>query len=187
MKDRYDQLADLWKSQETPALVPSLEVIKSKASKFERQIFWRNLREWSVAAVLVPVFVLVAWFLPGVLVKVGAVVLVIACFYISYRLYKHGRANLPTDPTLTSVEFRRAYRGQMLAQVSLLRTAPVWYVGPVAVGYTLMQLGYASNGAGTGDTLFSITLGVVVLGLVAWINLRAANLLKRQADRLLDE
>jgi hypothetical protein len=185
MNDRYNKLVGSWKAQETPPTGPGLDVIKSKAGKFRRQVFWRNVREWSAAAFVAPFFLFLAWFFPGAWLKAGALTIVAACVYVSYRLYNNGRAQSPADLlSLTTARYQEAFRGQLLDQARLLRWAPLWYVAPFTVGYALMGVGYAMRGDGLFDVVSYAALGVVVFVAVSVLNLYAARGLTRKANAL---
>ena len=71
-KSTSDEMKNLWQSQPTepPNIHP--EDFRRKMYKFERRVFWRNMREYAAGAVVVAGFGYFGWKLHGLLVRVGA-------------------------------------------------------------------------------------------------------------------
>lgn len=166
----------------------TMESVQAGAQKFERQIRWRNRLEWLAAAVVVLSFSWKAVSQSNLLIRLGAVEIVLAAAYISYRLIRHGRTRYSIDPSASTTDYLKAHRSELLRQADLLRRAPVWYVGPFAIGLFAISAGAILEALAAGKSLVGalISLGVIVAVLVgvSLLNLRAASKLRRQADAL---
>ena len=166
----------------------TLESVQAKTQKFERQIRWRNRLEWLAAAVVVLIFSWKAISQSSLLIRLGAVEIVLAAAYVSYRLFKDGRTRRSLDPSASTTDYLKAHRAELLRQADLLRRAPIWYVGPFAIGLIAISAGAILEALAAGKSLVGalIPLGVILAVLVgvSFLNLRAARKLRRQADAL---
>jgi len=181
-----DSLAELWKTQEVVPMEITIDAVKVKASKLEKTVRWRNVREWVACAVVAPWFGWMALAAPNLVVQVGALEVVLAAFYVAYRLYRDGRTRQAPDPSLNTVAYLTAYQDELLHQADLLQQVPVWYVGPLALGVFIISAGWILEDVRAGRPITGrlIYLGAVILLMVgiSYLNLRAARKLRQEAS-----
>ncbi len=164
------------------------DAVKGKASKLEKTVRWRNIREWVACAVVAPWFGWMALGAPNVLVQIGALVVVLAAFYVAYRLYRDGRTRQAPDPALNTGTALSAYHRELLRQAALLQQVPYWYVGPLALGVFIISAGWVLEAVRAGQPLtgWLIYLGAVILLMVgiSYLNRRVARKLYQEAATL---
>ncbi len=186
MADESYELKTLWKEQKT-------EVIEMKAltqldNNFRETIRQRNWLEW-IACVVVAVFFSVPVLADGaLLIRIGAAIVVTAALFVAYKLWRDGRVETQLDPTLPTSDNVARHRENLLRQARLLRRAPLWYVAPIALGWSFIWVGgflvrLSADNVRAGDFLY-LALCVTLFVGVAWLNLRAAQKLDRKAADL---
>ena len=115
--------------------------------------------------------------------------LALGAAFVSVYLFLKGRLERLPDPAVDTGRFARAHREQLLAQSRLLRTAPLWYIAPLALG----ALGLIANAGievwavGRGGMWIVISSGLICAAAfcaVALLNLRKAAELKRRAESM---
>lgn len=178
-----DDLMRLWKTQteERPMM---LSEIRSKATKFERQIRWRNLLEYGAAVIVVGAFSRLLWIGQHELVRVGAGLIVLATLYVVYRIHRDGSVTgMPEDVALTTC--RDFHRGQLVRHRDLLRSIWTWYLLPFVPGLLFLLIGRA---AADPSRAFRVAMSAIVCVLmflgIGWLNQRAARRLDREIDAL---
>ena len=117
--------------------------------------------------------------LPAVLFLVGLTILIIA-------LARRGRHK--SQAQLSLAEYFRAERERVQAQISLLRSVPLWYLGPILLGANLFVAGFKGFfPEAFGFLVVSLLLSV----LIYWLNLRAVRRhllpMRRELDSLIGE
>jgi len=179
-------LKELWQaseSQDGPSL--DLETIKNQAEQFERRVRRRNALEWVASAFVLAWFGRDALLADTTLLAVGNGMIALAAVGISIYLWLNGRVQVDVNPTLDGVGFVKAQAEAMEKQASLIKMAPVWYVGPFAAGMVVLMAAQFP----TGDKSllgWGLTVGFMaaVLLLIVWFNLRAARAIQSQAQGL---
>ena len=180
-----DSPEELWQSQIQEEATMTLEDIRRKAQKFQKRIRRRNGREYVGAAVATIVYGSFIWFLPGLLQKIGATVLLFGIFYVVSKLRKDGAAReVPVETSASDcLEFHRRETGR---QRDLLRSAASHHLAALAPGVVLLLAGgwienpEAPLAVFIGATAFA----VAVFAGVSLLNLRAANKLQQELDAL---
>ena len=185
-------IQDLWQSQPTEPPRISIEDLRRKMSKFERIIFWRNIREYAAGVFVVTAYGFYEWRFPQPLMRVGSGLVIAATLYVMFQL--HRRASVqraPADLGLsTSIEF---HRRALIRQLDALRTIWSWYILPFVPGFAVFLTGSAiSQRAAHPMSLFHLLRGYSIpVGLVAvvsfgvWkLNQRAARKLQTQIDEM---
>jgi hypothetical protein len=165
-----DKLRELW--QQSPEPVPQIPDeqlminMKTKMHKFDRDIFWRDVRE------LVACVFIICWFGATYfthitsLARVGCVVLVVSAIFIGLVLVLAKRPG--KHPAISVREFLTAEKEKVDRQKGLLKSVLWWYILPIYVGMAIFMLGQTGIEAIT----FLVLYGLLCAGIV-WLNLRA--------------
>jgi hypothetical protein len=180
-----EDLKALWKEQ--PMTLPNITIedISTRAAKFERTIYWRNVREWVPATLAVPFFGWLAYRSESRLETIGALIVVASSIFVAYVLWRHGRTRAIDDPTHTTDLYVKAHQRQLLDQARLLQHAPWWYAAPFTLGLVIMHLGsLPAPGESWAMWLLVLAFFVVVGVGVSWLNVRAARKLREKAAAL---
>jgi len=185
-----DPLQTLWTNQTEEPFAMSIADIHVRAARFQDRVRGRNWREQIVAAFLVVIFGWIAWIVPDVLVKAGAVLIIVGVIYVSVRLATFARAGSPRDLALAE-NWVAFYRGELMRQYTALNSLWRWYLGPLVPGMVLVMAGGAltpDNPAPLFAKAIVLSLGLTFAGAVFWgvnwINKVAARRLKIEIDRL---
>ena len=186
------EIRGIWQSQPTepPKIFP--EDLQRKMHKFERRIFWRNIREYAAGAFVVAAFGFYEWKFPAPLMRIGSGLIIIATLYIMLQL--HRRASFrpaPADLGLsTCLNF---HRQSLERQRDALRSIWSWYLLPLVPGLAVFMLGAAvrqwtAHPAHRGHLVlsFSIQVGVdAVVFFGIWkLNQHGARKLQTQIDEI---
>jgi hypothetical protein len=177
-------LQAVWQSQALSMNTISLEQIRGKATRLERIVARRNLREYVAAVVVVAGFGWIMWLGPSIVISAGAGMVIVGTLFVVCHLHLHGSASsLPGDLGLKSaLEFHRL---ELVRQRDLLRSVWWWYLLPMMPGMLVLQIGLALVHP---ERLTRIVLYcVVVVGVASgiyWLNRRAAARLQERIDRL---
>lgn len=164
----------------------SADAIRLRATKFERRISRRNLRE-SVASIFVIVFF--GYFFattPSILLRITWALFIAGMIWVVIALRVKGtpRTMPAAMGSSSSLEF---FRSELERQRDLLKNVFPWYLAPLIPGYLALNIAYAylfrrpSLWAALGvlDLIF-----VAVFVGVWWMNQRAARCLQRSIDEL---
>lgn len=195
-----DEMQKAWRLQDAAVGTPIdvdqlLRKVQDDRRRFQRTIFWRDLREVGVAAALVVFFAIGAarngdwalWLLAGSMLWVGGFMVV------DRWLQQRKAAQRPQPPTLiASVE---ASRGEVDHQIWLLKNILWWYLLPPLVALILFfgRLATHISGAVNHGTLAFLaaflvptTICVVLYAGIYWLNQYAVrHNLMPQRDELL--
>lgn len=139
-----DDMKNLWQSQPTEPPTIRPEDLRRKLNKFERRVFWRNLREYAAGAVVIAGFGHYGWKLHGLLVHIGAGLMIAGTLTVMFEL--HRRASVRTVPAdlglSTCIDF---HRKSLERQRDALRKVLIWYLLPVVPGLAIFDIGLAIN------------------------------------------
>ena len=180
----------LWTDREAGARFADPGDCATRATRFERTIRRRNAFEYAAGVVVVLGFgwaAVEAFRLGETLIGVALGSLALVVPAVLWVLHRRG-ANLPRRPESSCREHLRA---QLVRQYRLLRSAPLWYVGPLVPGSLLLYYAIGSRvaeKAGWSAALSGMAApAAVTFGLYALIaagNWFGAKGLKRQIDQL---
>ncbi len=188
----------LWQRQAVETKSFSLEEIRRKATRFQRTIRFRNLRESAAAVVVLVVFTSYAWDANTWLSKAGPALVIVGTLVILFQLHTRGAsaavpggaaergATVETNVAENCLQFHRC---ELERQRALLLTVWRWYLGPLVPGILVMFIEpFLVAWANGGLSLFVWTLSALVTVLVflgVWrLNVIGANDLQRQVDAL---
>lgn len=140
-----DELIQLWQTsplQEQIKFEKSRLMldVQSSLTRLERRIKYRDFIEIGVAVLIViPLFIYQAYIQPNYLSKLGALWIVVYCFYVIYRLVKSKKKKPVSD--CSYVEHLRQNKTHLIEQKILLNSVLYWYVLPCLVGFVIMLVG----------------------------------------------
>ena len=178
-------LKALWQSDTAVQTVAfDLDEIKERAHAFERKIRRRNILEWLACAAVIALFGRDALTGAHTLEVLGNWMTVAAAIGIAAYLFLKGRVSQEVDPALDGQKFLKAHADALRAQARLCATTPLWYLGPLAVGLTLLMTArFPAEGSMVPWALTLAFVGLTFGGI--WVfNLRAARRLRDQAAAL---
>ena len=186
MTEPLDSVQKIWQDQPVEGIKMPAEVIRKRASRFERKVKWRNIREYAASLVTVVLLGYFAATTHDLLSRVSFGLFIAALAWIVVQLHRKGAPKrMPSGvDTLTAL---RLYRSELERQRALVKSVRSWYLAPLVPGLVVYAVGQASH-ASTPATWIRL---VFLVGFVAaafrfvWkLNLRAAECLERMIDEL---
>jgi len=176
----------IWQNQPVEGIHMSAEAIRNRSVKFERRVYWRNVREYVSSAAAICMF---GFFLVRdhrTLPRIAYVLFIAGIVWVVLQLHRKGSvktvpAVLGTSPSLAF------FRSELERQRDVVQSVLSWYLAPMIPGFVVLTLDMvhrlpfpASLGA-----IVLMDGGVALLFFVIWrINLRAARCLQRKIDEL---
>jgi hypothetical protein len=189
-----EELLDLWQSQRSEFIPMPVEELRKAFGKLTSRVYWRNIREYSAAILVVAGFGYYFWAFHTVLLRIGSGLTIAGAVFMSVQLHRKGSAaNIAEEmESKTCLEF---YRSALARQRDLLSFVWKWYLLPFAPGMILFLLGLlklvldqpASHlHYGLVTLWFGITFAgcASVFALVGWLNRRGAKDLQKRIDAL---
>ncbi|MCV2359922.1 hypothetical protein LNV08_13170 [Paucibacter sp. TC2R-5] len=177
----------LWQAQAVAALDIDVEALREQSRHLQGQIARRNRREYMAGYLFViPAFMFYAWFFPSWLIKLGALLTILATLLVMQQLRRRaGSRQLPATAMGQSwLDFQRA---ELLRQRAALRSVWLWYIGPFVPGFVLFVWGIerelADPAMATAFALFRAGGLVLALSIIA-LNLRTARRYERDIEAL---
>lgn len=179
----------VWKEQPVMTHAITMHDLERRDARLDRQLRRRNRFEY-LAAALAGVVLLFAGaatlveaaMLSDVLMGAGFLTLAAALGFVCLQIHRRSAVGLHGDPAQDGLAFHRA---RLARERSLLRTAWLWYVGPMVPGFALIygsmllepepRWTFALVGGG---------LTLLLLVSVALLNRRAAGRLDREIAEL---
>lgn len=171
---------DLWARQPSEGFAMPLDDIHALAEKFARRIRIRNLVEYLAAVVVIGAFGWYAYAIPGLLVKLGSLMVVAGTMIVVWQLHRRA-APLPTS----GMDCLAHLRAELIRQRDALRSVTVWYLGPMVPGMALFLIGlYLYVPPARRHVLFTAALCIVVFAGVWALNYWGASRLQKRIDAL---
>jgi hypothetical protein len=135
--DQEKELMRMWQESLLPAPMDARQLamtIAKRVERFDRKIFWRNMREYVAGSGLI------AWFLwllryPGQWYL--SVAGIVAVGFVMIYLWRSQRKKQPLDPSADVSSYQTALLDRYDCQIELLRRVKYWYVAPL---YAWMML-----------------------------------------------
>lgn len=139
-----EEMKSLWQSQPTEPGRIRPEDFRCKLDKFERRVFWRNAREYAAGVFVIAGFGYFGWKLSGLLVRVGAGLIIAGTLFVMYELHRRGSVRTaPADLGLsTCIDF---HRRSLERQRDALRAVWTWYLLPFVPGLVVFEIGSAMS------------------------------------------
>ncbi len=180
-----NSLEELWQNQTEEETNVTLKHIRSKALEFQTKIRRRNMVEYIGIVGGTVLYCGFMWYLPGLLVKLGAALTLAGMYFSVYQIRRDGSAHeVPVDSSPNEcLEF---HRRELTRQRDMLRRVGPWHIGPALPGLVLFFVGgWIENVDGLAESLAMAAVGVLalaVLSFVYWLNVRAANKLDQELE-----
>ena len=179
-------LQELWQHQPVEGIQMSVEELRRRAGKFERGIYWRNVREYVASLLVVG---LLAYFFAttqDVLSRVSFGLFMAAILWIVVQLHLKGSSKkLPNGvDTVTGLRF---YRAQLERQLEALTSVWSWYLAPLVPGFVVYTIGHALKVPRLASWvgLALMDLAVAAMFVFIWrMNQKAARCLQRMIKEL---
>lgn len=186
MKEEQNPMQKLWQDQPLEGIKMSAEEIRRRATKFERKIRWRNIRE-TVASLFAAA--LLTYFLVTTsdsLKRLTFGLFIAAMLWIVIVLYRKGSAKkLPEGvDTLTGLRF---YRHELQRQYEIVKGIWWWYLAPMVPGFIVFSIGYALHHPRPRGWAMLTFVDTIIAGMFygVWrMNMKAARCLRRMIDEL---
>lgn len=178
------ELFDLWKAN-GPAQIRYdgshlSKELQTSVTTLQKTIKYRDLREISVAAIMIPVFGFTAFMVPFLLSKIGAGIIVAWCLYLIIRLRKAAKKNT-IDSTTSFLDHLKNASSFIVTQRRLLDSVLYWYILPCLSGVMLFFLGFDMPLT----QLLLLAAFVLVIGVVVYLLNKHA--IKKTLDPLLEQ
>lgn len=164
----------------------SVEELRRRAGKFERTIYWRNVREY--VASLFAVGLLARFFAntEDVLSRVSFGLFIAAVLWIVVQLHLKGSSKKMPAGVDTSTGLR-FYRAELERQLEVVRSAWSWYLAPLVPGFVVYTIGHAVKAPRLASWVELALMDLGVAALFAWIgrmNQKAARCVERMIAEL---
>lgn len=172
----------VWQSQPVENTPMPLEELRRRAKQFEKRIGRRNLREYIAGGIVLIVFTVYLFLFKSPMARAGSLLTIAGDLFVMWQLYKRATPlTLPEDLALNaSLQF---YRRELVRQRDLLRSVWLWYIGPFIPGAVVFGMGVKPK-HGAGASPLNALPFFIVLGVVWWLNYRAARMLGRKIGEI---
>jgi len=176
-------LRALWLSDAATLAPLPLDEIRRRAARLGTVVERRNRIEYIAAAVVLAGFTFYAMVLPGLLLKIGSLLVIAGTLVVAWQLTR--RTSRP-DPDAEASNVRAFYRARLVREEHMLARVGLWYLGPLVPGLLTFMAGEAVLLGRTdplGLTLF-LALPLLLFGGIWLLNRRAAAMLRAQIARI---
>jgi hypothetical protein len=188
-----DSLREAWQRQRVGAMAnqPDREIMKSIQQRLvhlHQIIGRRDRREIGAAIFGALIFGYLFVIVNRGLSRIGAGIIIAGSVLIIVKLKLARKQQHDPQAQLNLTEFFLSERERIQAQIRLLRSVPLWYLGPILLGANLFFAG-RRNFFPEGLGFFVISL--LLAAFVYWLNLQAVRHqllpIKRELDSLIGE
>ncbi|MCC6539945.1 MAG: hypothetical protein IT162_20520 [Bryobacterales bacterium] len=179
-----NDLAALWREQPRQEAAPmTAGEVRKMAQAFERRIWRRNAREYAGGAVGLAAYSFYLVKAPDWWLKAGALTVLAGVALVCWRIYRHGAAaDIPADLALhDGLQF---HRRRLEHQRDLLRGVWTWYLLPLVPGLAIILAALGRNPRVRWAAVATGLLAAAVFWGIGRLNLRTAEKLQREMDRL---
>lgn len=160
-----NDIKELWQQSACPHRQPDiLRSVLNDVRHIEQAAKLRNTREIAVGLILMPLFALIAWYVPAFLSKLGALLVIPAVMLIIYKLNKM-KKHYPSVHTYTVLADLQQYKQYLLREKKLLEAVWYWYLLPCAVPLILFFAGM--------HQYLLILLTLPLFGFIYYLNIKA--------------
>jgi hypothetical protein len=185
--DAERDLMSLWQSQPEEEGRMTFDQIRQKVDVVDKERRRRAVGFYACAAIIVPSWLAVMWFLPDL--RIAAAAALATAFWLVYQVHRRSAARLvpveqATQPGLVF------YRGVLERERDFHRGLPMWFVPPVTVSTAAIVAGFlttqrfAHTAALFGVVTWIISGTAVALVLAVKKSRRAADRLQHDIDAL---
>jgi len=184
-----DPIKLAWKASNIDAALPDMEMVRSGADKFYRQIRRRNAMEYIACAIVIVWFSAYAWLLPSAAARAGAAMVAVGSLIVAWQLRRLASVVPPPDRAAAEPILVHQ-RAQLARQRDALSSVFTWYLLPLIPGMLVMCFSHVlDHGAKawlyvTRSDFIGLIPFVAVFTAVWLLNQRAARRLQKQIDNL---
>ncbi len=157
-----------------------MEAVHVTATRFNRQIWMRDLLETLAGLLVIGAFGYYIWVVPEVLAKIGAAIVIVGCVGVITRLHRARRRHRAA-PDASAREFCATELKRLDEQIHLLSTVGWWYLAPLLGGAAIFVLGV---GGSARARLVTLVVMLAFAVLIHHVNRRAV---QRQLRPMRDE
>ena len=177
-------IKELWQCQPVEGIKMPIEEIRKRATRFERRIWRRNLREYVAGGIAAGLFV---WFFlqnHHTLFRVGCGLMIAGLAYMSYQLHRRASArSMPGD--LGAASALQFHRAELERQRDFISHIWRWYLGPLVPGLAAFSLISLTTARVHPILAVFINLFYVACLVLVWkLNAYAARCLQKRIDEL---
>jgi hypothetical protein len=180
------KIRDLWQGQPLSEKEIDMELVMKSAGKFQRRIRLRNALEYAAGGSVMAYAAHFALRAPAPpLEKAGMVLLGLGALVVVTVLRRRGHAG--GDPPLAAPtgELLAWHRSELARQRDLLRSVPLWYLGPFVPGMLLTFFGrWQAKPEQLQSQAISLSIVVLVFAGVWVLNVMGAKKLERKLREL---
>jgi hypothetical protein len=177
-------IREIWQHQPVEGIKMSVEEIRTRASKFERKMMWRNVREYVGSAIAAGLFISFIVKSHDLLFQVACSLMIAGLAYMAYQLHRRtSPRSMPAD--LGAANSLQFHRSELERQLDFIRHIWKWYLWPLVPGLATFSAASMIGGhhnflrAALVNSLFAICLVLV------WrLNAYEARCLQRRIDEL---
>jgi len=181
-----NSVLEIWQSQSVEVTKMSAEVLRKRANKLEKKVWWRNAREYAAslgAAVLLAYSFATTH---DVLSRVAFGLFFLGLMWIVVQLHRKGSAkSMPTG--VDAVTSLHSYRVELERQRDLVTSVWSWYLAPLVPGFIVYTIGHAIRfphlAAWAGLALLDAIVALMFF-LIWKLNMRTARCLDRMIHEL---
>jgi hypothetical protein len=177
-------MKEIWQCQPVEGIKMSTEEIRRQATKFERKIRWRNVREYVAAAIAAAMFVSFLIKSHDVLFQVACAMLIAGLAYMAYQLHRRtSPRSMPAELGATnSLQFHRT---ELERQLDFINHIWRWYLGPLVPGLLAFSLATAMADHHNLVRIALVNLFFAFCLILVWrLNVYAAHCLQNRIDEL---
>jgi lipopolysaccharide export LptBFGC system permease protein LptF len=179
-------MKNIWQCQPVEGIPMSVQQIRKQAGKFEKQIVWRNVREYAGALIAAALFSFSFATTHDPLFRSGFVLLIAGLVYVAYQLHRKGSPkSLPVQ--MGAVSCLQFHRSELERQRDLVGSVWSWYLGPLIPGLAVLTIAMAvanPRPGNIGGVMLMATIIAAFFVFVGKLNARAARSLQRLIDEL---
>ncbi len=163
----------------------SVEELRSKTTKLQRQIGRRNLREYLAGMVVLAFCGVAVWRTPQIVPRIAYAWVIAAAIFYTWYLRRWGSAK-PVPIDMGTTDCARFYRHELERQRDLLRSVWKWALAPVLPGVVLLAIYNlaTSPAAERWHQIGYVFAEAAIFFMVIWLNLRAARRLSGRIAEL---
>lgn len=178
-----------WQNEGTAMPLPSIEELHARADRFRRKIRRRNLVEYTGGAIIIAFFAVLMVVLPLPAMRTGLLTAIVGVCVVLWQLHKRGAPLSPPEHggQVPLLEFQRR---ELVRQRDALDSVFSWYLLPLVPGMLLVHSAPLIDGwllgqmDGADSPVSGIALGMLIFGVVYWLNKRGARKLQGRISEI---
>ena len=169
------ELKEIWKSSSESEKIKFdlsrlMIELENRMSTIDNNIRKRDMSEIIVSVIMIPIFSLVAYQVPFLLSKIGAIISVVWFIYVIYRLVSTRKFKVAPKPDTTFRDQLFNQKRYIKKQANLLDTVLYWYLIPPFIAHAMFMIGLNNDVSIEGPTfMFDWLLPISLYGKIGAI------------------